>query len=240
MQKRYKSNKKQKHKIVKQSNRQIQSKSKRVQKKQETLKTNRTKEFIFNQVKSKQKHLTKSKALEITNDIYVDGLYSSAKELDTSINRFNQSNNFIDSSNDIITQIRKIEQTYEEIIDSYNTLLVDIQPYDKYDIKFLQDLYPIIKNYVNELQGTDYGQNFEKVSPYNIISSISTIIIDVLHQEDEHTSVNGILAIIREQFKDLAKQVFYASSQDRMTEILNQNGVLYNDFDGDIYDLLKK
>ena len=239
MQKRYKS-KKQKHKIIKQSNRQIQSKSKRVQKKQETIKTNQTKEFIFNQVKSKQKHLTKRKALEITNSIYQDGLYSSAKELDTSINRFSQSNSFIEFSNDIITQLRKIEQTYEEIIESYNTLLVDIQRYDKYDMSFLSDLYVVIKEYVSDLQGSTIGQNFEKASPYNIISSLSTIIMDVLSQEDQTTSIKGILALIQKDFNELSKQAFYASSQQRMSDVLNKNGLVYDRFDDDIYDLFKK
>lgn len=239
MQKRYKS-KKQKHKIVKQSNRQIQSKSKRVQKKQETIKTNQTKEFIFNQVKSKQKHLTKRKALEITNSIYQDGLYSTAKELDTSINRFSQSNSYIEFSNDIITQLRKIEQSYEEIIESYNTLLVDIQRYDKYDISFLSDLYPVIREYVSDLQGSNMGQNFEKASPYNIISSLSTIIMDVLSEQDQNAGVIGILALIQKDFNELSKQAFYASSQQRMMDVLNQNDLLYDRFDDDIYELFKK
>lgn len=84
------------------------------------------------------------------------------------------------------------------------------------------------------------GQNFEKASPYNIISSLSTIIMDVLSEQDQNAGVIGILALIQKDFNELSKQAFYASSQQRMTDVLNKNGVSFDRFDDDIYELFKK
>ena len=126
------------------------------------------------------------------------------------------------------------------IIDGFNELLIDIDSFDKYSIPFLKNFLNDLREYQEELQSTQFGQNFEKASPYSTVSVLSRIATETLSDLSESVGVFGMLERIKRLFEQEAKQVFYASSQDRMTEILNQNGVLYNDFDGDIYDLLKK
>lgn len=217
-------------------NRQIKSKQKRQSKKQVAIAYNNRRDALFNDLKAQNKGLSKHELIRLT-DTYME---------DESMNR----DNFMDFTNglnslkslstDIITSFENHVHTYEMIIDGFNELLIDIDSFDKYSIPFLKDFLNDLREYQEELQSTQFGQNFEKASPYSTVSVLSRIATETLADLSESVGVFGMLERIKRLFEQEAKQVFYASSQDRMTEILNQNGVLYNDFDGDIYDLLKK
>lgn len=216
--------------------RQIKSKQKRQSKKQVAIAYNNRRDALFNDLKAQNKGLSKYELIRLT-DTYME---------DESMNR----DNFMDFTNglnslkslstDIITSFENHVHTYEMIIDGYNELLIDIDSYDKYSIPFLKQFLNDLREYQEELQSTQFGQNFEKASPYSTVSVLSRIATETLSDLSESVGVFGMLERIKRLFEQEAKQIFYASSQDRMTEILNQNGVLYNDFDGDIYDLLKK
>lgn len=216
--------------------RQIKSKQKRQSKKQVAIAYNNRRDALFNDLKAQNKGLSKYELIRLT-DTYME---------DESMNR----DNFMDFTNglnslkslstDIITSFENHVHTYEMIIDGFNELLIDIDSFDKYSIPFLKQFLNDLREYQEELQSTQFGQNFEKASPYSTVSVLSRIATETLSDLSESVGVFGMLERIKRLFEQEAKQVFYASSQDRMTEILNQNGVLYNDFDGDIYDLLKK
>lgn len=216
--------------------RQIKSKQKRQSKKQVAIAYNNRRDALFNDLKAQNKGLSKYELIRLT-DTYME---------DESMNR----DNFMDFTNglnslkslstDIITSFENHVHTYEMIIDGFNELLIDIDSFDKYSIPFLKNFLNDLREYQEELQSTQFGQNFEKASPYSTVSVLSRIATETLADLSESVGVFGMLERIKRLFEQEAKQVFYASSQDRMTEILNQNGVLYNDFDGDIYDLLKK
>lgn len=216
--------------------RQIKSKQKRQSKKQVAIAYNNRRDALFNDLKAQNKGLSKYELIRLT-DTYME---------DESMNR----DNFMDFTNglnslkslstDIITSFENHVHTYEMIIDGFNELLIDIDSFDKYSIPFLKGFLNDLREYQEELQSTQFGQNFEKASPYSTVSVLSRIATETLSDLSESVGVFGMLERIKRLFEQEAKQVFYASSQDRMTEILNQNGVLYNDFDGDIYDLLKK
>lgn len=216
--------------------RQIKSKQKRQSKKQVAIAYNNRRDALFNDLKAQNKGLSKHELIRLT-DTYME---------DESMNR----DNFMDFTNglnslkslstDIITSFENHVHTYEMIIDGFNELLIDIDSFDKYSIPFLKNFLNDLREYQEELQSTQFGQNFEKASPYSTVSVLSRIATETLADLSESVGVFGMLERIKRLFEQEAKQVFYASSQDRMTEILNQNGVLYNDFDGDIYDLLKK
>lgn len=216
--------------------RQIKSKQKRQSKKQVAIAYNNRRDALFNDLKAQNKGLSKYELIRLT-DTYME---------DESMNR----DNFMDFTNglnslkslstDIITSFENHVHTYEMIIDGFNELLIDIDSFDKYSIPFLKNFLNDLREYQEELQSTQFGQNFEKASPYSTVSVLSRIATETLTDLSESVGTFGMLERIKRLFEQEAKQVFYASSQDRMTEILNQNGVLYNDFDGDIYDLLKK
>lgn len=216
--------------------RQIKSKQKRQSKKQVAIAYNNRRDALFNDLKAQNKGLSKHELIRLT-DTYME---------DESMNR----DDFMDFTNglksleslsiDIITSFENHVHTYEMIIDGFNELLIDIDSFDKYSIPFLKQFLNDLREYQEELQSTQFGQNFEKASPYSTVSVLSRIATETLSDLSESVGVFGMLERIKRLFEQEAKQVFYASSQDRMTEILNQNGVLYNDFDGDIYDLLKK
>lgn len=216
--------------------RQIKSKQKRQSKKQVAIAYNNRRDALFNDLKAQNKGLSKHELIRLT-DTYME---------DESMNR----DNFMDFTNglnslkslstDIITSFENHVHTYEMIIDGFNELLIDIDSFDKYSIPFLKNFLNDLREYQEELQSTQFGQNFEKASPYSTVSVLSRIATETLSNLSESVGVFGMLERIKRLFEQEAKQAFYASSQDRMTEILNQDGVLYNDFDGDIYDLLKK
>lgn len=216
--------------------RQIKSKQKRQSKKQVAIAYNNRRDALFNDLKAQNKGLSKYELIRLT-DTYME---DESMNRDSFMDFTNGLNSLKSLSTDIITSFENHVHTYEMIIDGFNELLIDIDSYDKYSIPFLKQFLNDLREYQEELQSTQFGQNFEKASPYSTVSVLSRIATETLSDLSESVGVFGMLERIKRLFEQEAKQVFYASSQDRMTEILNQNGVLYNDFDGDIYDLLKK
>lgn len=216
--------------------RQIKSKQKRQSKKQVAIAYNNRRDALFNDLKAQNKGLSKYELIRLT-DTYME---DESMNRDSFMDFTNGLNSLKSLSTYIITSFDNRVHTYEMIVDGYNELLIDIDSYDKYSIPFLKQFLNDLREYQEELQSTQFGQNFEKASPYSTVSVLSRIATETLADLSESVGVFGMLERIKRLFEQEAKQVFYASSQDRMTEILNQNGVLYNDFDGDIYDLLKK
>lgn len=216
--------------------RQIKSKQKRQSKKQVAIAYNNRRDALFNDLKAQNKGLSKHELIRLT-DTYME---DESMNRDSFMDFTNGLNSLKSLSTDIITSFENHVHTYEMIIDGFNELLIDIDSFDKYSIPFLKNFLNDLREYQEELQSTQFGQNFEKASPYSTVSVLSRIATETLSDLSESVGVFGMLERIKRLFEQEAKQVFYASSQDRMTEILNQNGVLYNDFDGDIYDLLKK
>lgn len=216
--------------------RQIKSKQKRQSKKQVAIAYNNRRDALFNDLKAQNKGLSKHELIRLT-DTYME---DESMNRDSFMDFTNGLNSLKSLSTYIITSFDNRVHTYEMIVDGYNELLIDIDSYDKYSIPFLKQFLNDLREYQEELQSTQFGQNFEKASPYSTVSVLSRIATETLSDLSESVGVFGMLERIKRLFEQEAKQVFYASSQDRMTEILNQNGVLYNDFDGDIYDLLKK
>lgn len=216
--------------------RQIKSKQKRQSKKQVAIAYNNRRDALFNDLKAQNKGLSKYELIRLT-DTYMEDEFMNR---DSFMDFTNGLNSLKSLSTYIITSFDNRVHTYEMIVDGYNELLIDIDSYDKYSIPFLKQFLNDLREYQEELQSTQFGQNFEKASPYSTVSVLSRIATETLSDLSESVGVFGMLERIKRLFEQEAKQVFYASSQDRMTEILNQNGVLYNDFDGDIYDLLKK
>lgn len=216
--------------------RQIKSKQKRQSKKQVAIAYNNRRDALFNDLKAQNKGLSKYELIRLT-DTYME---DESMNRDSFMDFTNGLNSLKSLSTYIITSFDNRVHTYEMIVDGYNELLIDIDSYDKYSIPFLKQFLNDLREYQEELQSTQFGQNFEKASPYSTVSVLSRIATETLSDLSESVGVFGMLERIKRLFEQEAKQVFYASSQDRMTEILNQNGVLYNDFDGDIYDLLKK
>lgn len=143
-------------------------------------------------------------------------------------------------STDIITSFENHVHTYEMIIDGFNELLIDIDSFDKYSIPFLKDFLNDLREYQEELQSSQFGQNFAKASPYSTLSVISRIATETLADLSESVGVFGILERIKRLFEQEAKQAFYASSQSQMYEILNQNHALYEGSDDDIALLFEK
>lgn len=216
--------------------RQIKSKQKRQSKKQVAIAYNNRRDAIFNDLKTQNKGLSKHELIRLT-DTYME---DESMNRDSFMDFTSKLKSLQSSSIDIITSFENHVHTYEMIIDGFNELLIDIDSFDKYSIPFLKNFLNDLREYQEELQSTQFGQNFEKASPYSTVSVLSRIATETLADLSESVGVFGMLERIKRLFEQEAKQVFYASSQDKMTEILNQNGVLYNDFDGDIYDLLKK
>ena len=216
--------------------RQIKSKQKRQSKKQVAIAYNNRRDALFNDLKAQNKGLSKHELIRLT-DTYME---DESMNRDSFMDFTNRLKSLESLSTDIITSFENHVHTYEMIIDGFNELLIDIDSFDKYSIPFLKNFLNDLREYQEELQSTQFGQNFEKASPYSTVSVLSRIATETLSDLSESVGVFGMLERIKRLFEQEAKQVFYASSQDRITEILNQNGVLYNDFDGDIYDLLKK
>lgn len=216
--------------------RQIKSKQKRQSKKQVAIAYNNRRDALFNDLKAQNKGLSKHELIRLTDGYMND----ESMNRDDFMDFTNGLNSLKSLSTDIITSFENHVHTYEMIIDGFNELLIEIDSFDKYSIPFLKNFLNDLREYQEELQSTQFGQNFEKASPYSTVSVLSRIATETLSDLSESVGVFGMLERIKRLFEQEAKQVFYASSQDRMTEILNQNGVLYNDFDGDIYDLLKK
>lgn len=222
--------------LQKTKTRQIKSKQKRQSKKQVAIAYNNRRDALFNDLKAQNKGLSKHELIRLT-DTYME---------DESMNR----DDFMDFTNglksleslstDIITSFENHVHTYEMIIDGFNELLIDIDSFDKYSIPFLKNFLNDLREYQEELQGTKFGQNFEKASPYSTLSVLSRITMETLTELNESKGVFGMLERIKRLFEREAKETFYASSQARTMEVLNKNNALYDRFDDDIYELFKK
>lgn len=216
--------------------RQIKSKQKRQSKKQVAIAYNNRRDALFNDLKAQNKGLSKHELIRLTDGYMNDESMNPDEYLDFTSNL--KSLRF--SSKDIISSIDGYVHTYEMIIDGYNEFLIDIDSYDKYSIPFLNDFLNDLREYQEELQSSQFGQNFAKASPYSTLSVISRITSETLTDLSESVGVFGMLERIKRLFEQEAKQAFYASSQSQMYDILNQNHALYDGSDDDIALLFEK
>lgn len=216
--------------------RQIKSKQKRQSKKQVAIAYNNRRDALFNDLKAQNKGLSKYELIRLTDGYMNDESMNPEVYMDfTSKLKSLQS-----SSIDIITSFENHVHTYEMIIDGFNELLIDIDSFDKYSIPFLKDFLNDLREYQEELQSSQFGQNFAKASPYSTLSVISRIATETLSDLSESVGVFGMLERIKRLFEQEAKQAFYASSQSQMYDILNQNHALYDGSDDDIALLFEK
>lgn len=216
--------------------RQIKSKQKRQSKKQVAIAYNNRRDAIFNDLKAQNKGLSKHELIRLTDGYMNDESMNPEVYMDfTSKLKSLQS-----SSIDIITSFENHVHTYEMIIDGFNELLIDIDSFDKYSIPFLKGFLNDLREYQEELQSSQFGQNFAKASPYSTLSVISRIATETLADLSESVGVFGMLERIKRLFEQEAKQAFYASSQSQMYDILNQNHALYEGSDDDIALLFEK
>lgn len=216
--------------------RQIKSKQKRQSKKQVAIAYNNRRDALFNDLKAQNKGLSKHELIRLT-DTYME---DESMNRDSFMDFTNGLNSLKSLSTDIITSFENHVHTYEMIIDGFNELLIDIDSFDKYSIPFLKDFLNDLREYQEELQSSQFGQNFAKASPYSTLSVISRIATETLADLSESVGVFGILERIKRLFEQEAKQAFYASSQSQMYEILNQNHALYEGSDDDIALLFEK
>lgn len=220
----------------KKTTRQIKSKQKRQSKKQVAIAYNNRRDAIFNDLKAQNKGLSKHELNRLTDGYMEDESMNPEEYVDFS----SKLKSLKSSSIDIITSIDIRVHTYEMIVDGYNELLIDIDSYDKYSIPFLKDFLNDLREYHEELQSSQFGQNFAKASPYSTLSVISRITSETLTDLSESVGVFGMLERIKRLFEQEAKQAFYASSQSQMYDILNQNHALYEGSDDDIALLFEK
>lgn len=216
--------------------RQIKSKQKRQSKKQVAIAYNNRRDALFNDLKAQNKGLSKHELIRLTDGYMNDESMNPEIYMDFT----NRLKSLESLSTDIITSFENHVHTYEMIIDGFNELLVDIDSFDKYSIPFLKNFLNDLRDYQEELQSSQFGQNFAKASPYSTLSVISRITMETLADLSESVGVFGMLERIKRLFEQEAKQAFYASSQSQMYDILNQNHALYEGSDDDIALLFEK
>lgn len=216
--------------------RQIKSKQKRQSKKQVAIAYNNRRDALFNDLKAQNKGLSKYELIRLT-DTYME---DESMNRDDFMDFTNGLNSLKSLSTDIITSFENHVHTYEMIIDGFNELLINIDSFDKYSIPFLKNFLNDLREYQEELQSSQFGQNFAKASPYSTLSVISRITTETLADLSESVGVFGMLERIKRLFEQEAKQAFYASSQSQMYDILNQNHALYEGSDDDIALLFEK
>lgn len=203
-------------------NRQIKSKSKRQQKKANKRKEDQIKKQLNKRLLSKRKAFTKSERRRLVNDLYNNN-GTNVTQLNNQINGLldvSELHSFIDN---IISQVQNHVHNYEDIINQYqSTFLIDIRRYH-YKIKNYEQLFPLLNDYLKELQTSDYGQNYEKATshttPYTILGTLSDLIMETLEDIEYDDSPKFILERVKRRFEQTARDAFYASKQIRQEKL---------------------
>lgn len=211
------------------SKRQIKSKSKRIQKR-----ANKTKDQIVKKQLNKhllnidkRKTLTKSERLRLVDELSANNSYKHDFVLndDVLIKEINgidiahQLHSFLDN---IISQVNRHVHNYEQLIHQYqSTFLIDITRYN-YKISNYATLFPMLDNYLNELQSSKYGQNYEKATQYStsytILDTLRDKLMETLEEIEYDDSPKYVLEHIKRLFENEAKDAFYASNQARQSQ----------------------
>lgn len=199
--------------------RQIKSKSKRQQKKANKRKEDQIKKQLNKQLLSKRKAFTKSERKRIVEDLYNNATYKDITSLNSQINGLSDINELRSFLDIIISQVQKHVHNYEELIHQYqSTFLIDIRSYH-YKIENYQKLFPLLNDYLNKLQNSEYGQNYEKATQYTtaytILSTLTDLIMETLEDIEYDDSPKYVLEHIKRRFEQTARDAFYASKQVR-------------------------
>lgn len=199
--------------------RQIKSKSKRQQKKANKRKEDQIKKQLNKQLLSKRKAFTKSERKRIVEDLYNNETYKDITSLNNQINGLSDINELRSFLDIIISQVQKHVHNYEELIHQYqSTFLIDIRGYH-YKIENYQKLFPLLNDYLNNLQNSEYGQNYEKATQYTtaytILGTLTDLIVETLEDIEYDDSPKYVLEHIKRRFEQTARDAFYASKQVR-------------------------
>lgn len=212
------------------SKRQIKSKSKRIQKR-----ANKTKEQIVKKQLNKhllnidkRKTLTKRERLRLVDELSANNSYKHDFVLndDVLIKEINgvdivhQLHSFLDN---IISQVNRHVHNYEQLIHQYqSTFLININNYH-WSIEKYDTLFPMLDNYLNELQSSKYGQNYniaaQRTNSYNVLDTLRDKLMETLEEIEHDDTPKYVLEHIKRLFENEAKDVFYASKQIRQEKL---------------------
>lgn len=202
--------------------RQIKSKSKRQQKKANKRKEDQIKKQINKQLLSKRKAFTKGERKRLVNELY-DNNKANVTKLNNQINDLFDINDLQPFLDNIISQVQNHVHNYERLIGEYqSTFLIDIRRYH-YKISNYEKLFPLLDNYLNELQTSEYGKNYEKATShttsYTILATLTDLIMETLEEIEFDDSPKFILERVKRRFEQTARDAFYASKQNRQEKL---------------------
>lgn len=209
--------------------RQIKSKSKRQQKKANKRKEDQIKKQINKQLLSKRKAFTKGERKRLVNELYSNNKANVTK-LNTQINDLFDINDLQPFLDNIISQVQNHVHNYESLIGEYQSkFLVDIKHYH-WSIENYRELLPMLVDYLNELQSSKYGQNYEKASitvnnGYTLLGTISKHLIDTLEEIGPKDTAKYVITNVKLLFVETAEDVFYASKQLRQQNAETRYGI---------------
>lgn len=205
------------------SNRQIKSKSKRIRNRANKTKEQQVKKQIDKHILNNKKALTKSERKIMVDRLYADNSYHDLKQLNNRFNEFKRLNELDLSLKDIISHAQKHVHNYEDLINQYqSTFLIDIRRYH-YKIKSYETLLPLLSDYLEELQTSDYGKNYEKATQhtnsYTILGTLTDLIMETLEDIEYDDDPKYICERIKRRFEQTARDAFYASKQIRQEKL---------------------
>lgn len=205
------------------SNRQIKSKSKRIRNRANKTKEQQIKKQINNHILNNKKGLTKSERQQLVNDLYKDKTYNNLKELDNKLTYLERLNAIHLSLDNIISHAQKHVHNYQELVSQYqSTFLIDIRRYH-YKLSNYEELFPLLNDYLNELQNSDYGQNYEKATQhtasYTILGTLTDLIMETLEEVKYESNPEYVCERVKRRFEQTARDAFYASKQIRQEKL---------------------
>lgn len=205
------------------SNRQIKSKSKRIRNRANKTKEQQIKKQINNHILNNKKGLTKGERQQLVNDLYKDKTYNNLKELDNKLTYLERLNAIHLSLDNIISHAQKHVHNYQELVSQYqSTFLIDIKRYH-YKLSNYEELFPLLNDYLNELQNSDYGQNYEKATQhttsYTILGTLTDLIMETLEEVKYESDPEYVCERVKRRFEQTAREAFYASKQHRQEKL---------------------
>lgn len=205
------------------SNRQIKSKSKRIRNRANKTKEQQIKKQINNHILNNKKALTKRERKQLVSDLYSDKSYHNLKELNNKLTYLERLNAIDLSLKDIISHVQKHVHNYQELVSQYqSTFLIDIKRYH-YKLSNYEELLPLLKDYLNELQSSKFGENYEKATKhtnaYTILGTLTDLIMEVLEEVKYESDPEYVCERVKRRFEQTAKDAFYASKQIRQEKL---------------------
>lgn len=205
------------------SNRQIKSKSKRIRNRANKTKEQQVKKQIDKHILNNKKASTRRERKIMVDRLYADNTYHDLTVLNNRFDDFKRLNELDLSLKDIISHVQKHVHHYEDIINQYqSTFLIDIRRYH-YKIKNYEELFPLLNDYLKELQTSDYGQNYEKATQHTtshtILGTLTDLIMETLEEIKYESDPEFVCERIKRRFEQTARDAFYASKQIRQEKL---------------------